>query len=89
MEKTPEQEMREESLIFLLSSICFVYFSESREARRDSRHEQGSKRLAKVRLSFLQGLFLICRIVLSLFFCDSGIFGHFRGARSGVYIVED
>ena len=42
---------------------------------------------AKVRLAVLQGLFLIYLLVLSLIFSDSGIIGHFRGARSGVYIL--
>ena len=29
MAEAPEKEVREKSLIFLLSSICFVYFHES------------------------------------------------------------
>ena len=45
------------------------------------------QRLAKVRLAVLQGLFLIYLLVLSLIFSDSGIIGHFRTARSGVYIL--
>ena len=46
-----------------------------------------SEGLAKVRLAVLRGLFLIYLLVLSLIFSDSGIWGHFRGARSGVYIL--
>ena len=46
-----------------------------------------SEGLAKVRLAVLRGLFLIYLLVLSLIFSDSGICGHFRGARSGVYIL--
>ena len=34
-----------------------------------------------MRLAVLQGLFLIYLLVLSLIFSDSGIWGHFRGAR--------
>ena len=41
-----------------------------------------------MRLAVLQGLFLIYLLVLSLIFSDSGIWGHFRGARSGVYMVS-
>ena len=53
---------------------------------QDSIHER-IVRFAKVRLAVLQGLFLIYLLVLSLIFSDSGICGHFRGARSGVYIL--
>ena len=44
---------------------------------------------AKVRLSIFRDLFVFMSIVLSLIFCDFGCLGHFRTARSGVYIVEE
>ena len=43
---------------------------------------------AKVRLSILQVLFLIYSFVWSPFFCIFENSGHFRTARSGVYICE-
>ena len=44
------------------------------------------QRLAKVRLSILLRLFVDYSFVRSLIFCDFGKWGHFRGARSGVYM---
>ena len=56
-----------------------------REARRDSRHER-LVRFAKVRLSVLLRLFVDYSFVRSLIFCIFENQGHFRTARSGVYI---
>ena len=41
---------------------------------------------AKVRLAVLRDLFSICWVIQSPIFCDFGKWGHFRTARSGVYI---
>ena len=46
-----------------------------------------SVRLAKVRLSILLRLFVDYSFVRSLIFCIFENQGHFRGARSGVYMV--
>lgn len=43
----------------------------------------------KVRLSIFRDLFVFMSLVLPLIFCDFGKSEHFRGARLGVYIVED
>ena len=65
------------------------------KARRDLRKARGtsvtrvmsqSVRLAKVRLSVLLRLFVDYSFVRSLIFCIFENQGHFRGARSGVYI---
>ena len=44
--------------------------------------------LAKVRLGVLRVLFVFYSSVWSLIFCDFGKWGHFRGARSGIYIGQ-
>ena len=43
---------------------------------------------AKVRLGVLRVLFVVLVVVWSLIFCDFGKWGHFRSARSGVYMVS-
>ena len=69
----------------VLQNVTGVWVTAARHVS-DSSHKQGSKRLAKVRLSILKDLFLICWPIQSLIFWGSGFLGHFRTARSGVYI---
>ena len=44
--------------------------------------------VAKVRLGVLRVLFVVLVVVWSLIFWGSGFLGHFRSARSGVYMVS-
>ena len=59
-----------------------------RAARSDASHER-IVRFAKVRFGFLRGLFFVYSFVRSSIFQIFENSGHFRTARSGVYIVED
>ena len=43
--------------------------------------------LRKCVLCVFWGLFFVCSIIRALFFCFFENFGHFRTARSGVYMV--
>ena len=61
---------------------------ERRAARSDASHEQ-TEGLRKCVLALLLGLFFIYSFVWSPIFQIFENSGHFRTARSGVYIVED